>query len=66
MNLCCQQFTVGQAGQTANPPMSYDSTLGTPTAQGIVPPFQNLPASIYDINGTAAIFGWNPKNATWN
>jgi len=65
MNLCCNQYAMGQAGVTANPPMSYDSTLGTPTAQGIVPPFQNLPAMIYDIHGTGNGYNWNYTTAAW-
>jgi hypothetical protein len=49
-----------------NPPMTYDKTLGTPTAQAIVPPFQNLPAHIDEITGTGAAYTWNYKLGIWN
>ena len=53
-----------------NPPMDYDSTLGTLAAQNavtpIVPPFQNLPAHIDDVNGVTGSFTWNYKLAKWN
>jgi hypothetical protein len=53
-----------------NPPMTYDSTLGTLAAQNaaspIVPPFQNLPAHIDDVNGVMGSFTWNYKLAKWN
>jgi hypothetical protein len=45
--------------------MYYDSTLGTPTAQGLIPPFPTLPAFIYEINGIATAYGWNPTLAQW-
>jgi len=58
----------------ANPPMSYDSTRGTPTPsaapqagqQTIVPPFTNLDALLYEINAAGPIYCWNKNTATWN
>jgi hypothetical protein len=52
-------------GIEGNPPMYYDSTLGTPTAQGITPIFPQLAASIYEINGIATMYGWNPAKGQW-
>lgn len=46
--------------------MVYDKTLGTPTAQNIVPPFTNLPAHIDEINGSGPAYVWNYNNQTWN
>ena len=58
------------AAAAMNPPMDYDSTLGTLAAQNavtpIVPPFQNLPAHIDDVNGVTGSFTWNYKLAKWN
>lgn len=48
-----------------NPPMIYDSTLGTPDAQKIIPPFQNLPAHIDDITGAHGSFTWNYLLGVW-
>jgi len=49
----------------ANPPMNYDVTLGTPTAQGITPPFTNLPAHIDEINGAGAVYTWSQVLGAW-
>jgi hypothetical protein len=59
------EFSIGNLPVAANPPMSYDVTLGTPTAQGIVPPFTNLAASIYEINGVGPAYGWNAALGAW-
>jgi hypothetical protein len=45
--------------------MVYDSTLGTPAAQVISPPFTNLPAHIDEVNGIGAAYVWNPSTGTW-
>jgi hypothetical protein len=55
----------GVAAFTVNPIMFYDSTLGTPTAQGLSPSYTNLPAMIYEINGIAPAYGWNPILGEW-
>ncbi len=49
-----------------NPPMTYDSTLGSPSAQGIVPPYQNLTAHIDDITGAHGSYTWDFNTGTWN
>jgi len=59
----CAAVPVFQA--VMNPPMSYDGSLGTPTAQGISPPFTNLPAQIYEINGLAQTYSWNTITGVW-
>lgn len=54
------------AVQVMNPPMTYDVTNGTPTAQGIFPPFTNLPCHIDEINGVGAAYVWNFTKGVWN
>lgn len=49
-----------------NPNVFYDVTLGTPTAQGLVPAFTNLPAVCVEINGNGPQYVWNPQNGKWN
>ena len=69
--LCLQPLALGGgfvpfALTASNPPMTYDKTLGTPSAQAIVPPFQNLPAHIDEITGTGPACTWNYKLGIWN
>ena len=54
-----------QAATAMNPPLTYDVTLGTPTAQGIVPPLTNLPAHIDELNGVGPAYVWNPNLGKW-
>lgn len=58
-------FCTAQTPMVMNPPMTYNATLGTPEAQNILPPYTNLPAVIYDLNGVGDSFGWNPSTAQW-
>ena len=59
------QVVTGGIATVGNPVMKYDGTLGTPNAQGIVPPFTNLPAQIYDFNGVQNGYGWNTETGLW-
>ena len=54
-----------QAATVMNPPMVYDVTLGTPAAQGILPPFTNLPAHIDAMAGDGPAYVWNPNLSQW-
>jgi hypothetical protein len=60
------EFSFGNLPVAANPPMSYDVTLGTPAVQLIAPPFTNLSAFIYELNGVGPAYGWSPTSGTWN
>jgi len=59
------EFSFGNLPVAANPPMSYDVTLGTPAVQLITPPFTNLVAHIDEINGVGPSYVWNPTSAAW-
>lgn len=60
------QFScLGHAQTVSNPILNYDITLGTPTAQGIVPPFTNLTAVITEIEGRAEAYSWDITNGAW-
>ena len=48
-----------------NPLMFYDITKGDPSAQNILPPFPNLPAICYEVNGVGPLYAWNPNTGTW-
>jgi hypothetical protein len=60
-NLCGEP----RVATVQNPLMDYDVTLGTPEAQGIFPPFTNLTAEIYEINGLGQGYTWNYKTGKW-
>jgi len=63
---CCP--TVPTSAPTvapSNPMMYYDSTLGTPTAQNIIPTYPALAAMIYALNGTDLTYTWNPITGLW-
>ena len=62
---CCPSVPLVQTA-TYNPPMGYDSTLGTPAAQGIVPPFPNMLAHIDDTVGSAKSYVWNINTQAWH
>jgi hypothetical protein len=59
------EFSFGNLPVAANPPMSYDVTLGTPTVQLITPPFTNLPCHIDEINGAGPSYVWNQNLGAW-
>ena len=63
VNECCNSQP--QAAASMNPPMTYDVTLGTPTAQAIVPPFTNHPAHIDEQAGVGPAYVWNPTLSQW-
>lgn len=45
--------------------VEYDAGLGTPTAQGLTPDDQDLPAKAYAKAGDAPDFGWNTTTKAW-
>jgi hypothetical protein len=54
-----------QSSSSMNPIMTYDSGLGTPNTQKIVPPFPNLTAHIDEVNGIASAYTWNVIQQKW-
>ena len=69
---CCPGVTVTATASAPsgtivpiNPLLYYDKALGTPTAQGISPPYPTLSALCYEVNGAGPMYAWNPGSLTW-
>ena len=62
---CSWTASASAPAPLANPVMTYNSNLGTPTAQGIAPPYPQLAAKIYDLLGIGDEYGWNFNTGQW-
>jgi hypothetical protein len=62
----CSAPPPASATPPQNPILYYNVALGSPAAQGIIPPNPGIPATIFEIAGAGPGYVWNPTKGVWN